>query len=143
MSNITLASSPTSRGIKMPMKRKQCQFPGCEEQFEGIGASKYCDEHRKPMYRKVLNMVKAKEKEEIPDVVQPEKSNQIIVHTHSMATNEVCVCPCGAKFDIILFPNVDVYPKFCEAHRNPYKRELLMKRLGQNSNGSEIEPSEE
>jgi hypothetical protein len=129
MSKAALASAPSSRGIKMPMKKKTCQFPGCEEHFEGIGASKYCMEHRKPMYRKVLNMVKAAEKEDIPDTVQPEKSNQIIIHSHSIATVHIATCPCGQPFELMLYPNIDIYPKFCEKHRNPYQRERLMQEL--------------
>lgn len=129
--NTTLAKSPYARGVKMPQKQKTCQFPGCEIEFMGIGASKYCEEHRKPMYRKVLNIVKDAERSKGVEIVEkPEKSNQIIVHNHSVATYSECTCPCGQVFEVTLYPSVDIYPRFCEIHRNPYQRDRLLKSLG-------------
>jgi len=132
MSKAQLAKAPYSRGVKMPTKVKTCQFPGCEVSFEGIGASKYCEEHRKSMYRKVLNIVKDVEKnKDVSTSPKPERSNQIIVHDNSIATLHTCSCPCGNEFVITLFPSVDIYPRFCEEHRNPYKRDRLLRSLGE------------
>ena len=140
MSKASLAKSPYSRGVKMPTKVKKCQFPGCEIQFEGIGASKYCEEHRKTMYRKVLNIVKDLEKNKtVSTKPKPERSNQIIIHSHSMATPHIATCPCGKDFELILYPSVDIYPRFCEDHRNPFKRDRLLTQLGE-YDSFEIDP---
>ncbi len=132
MSKTTLATSPHERGNTAPMKEKICKFPGCKEHFMGVGAAKYCDEHRKPVYRKVINMIRRDEDEyEMTEVEKGEKSNQIIKHTETIATDTTRTCPCGKEFHVKLYPNIDVYPKFCEEHRNPYRRELLLERLAE------------
>ena len=131
MSKAELAKSPSERGRKAPTSIKKCQFQGCDEKFEGIGAAKYCQEHRKPMYRKYITMHKREqENKDIREVDKPEKSNAIIHHNHTQATEEVRTCPCGKQFKVTLFPNIDVYPKFCPEHTNPYKRERLLQSLG-------------
>lgn len=116
---------------KPPMKKeKQCKFPGCENKFMGIGAAKYCEEHRKPMYRKIINMIRAKDNHrELTEIEKGEKSNQIIKHDNTISTKETRVCPCGKEFEIDIYPGIDIYPKFCEEHRNPYRREKLLDEL--------------
>lgn len=126
----TLAVTPSTRGIKMPTKIKQCLFPGCGVEFEGIGASKYCNEHRKPEYRKILNDVKSASLADIPDLDQPQLSNQIIIHSHTTATQASATCLCGEKFEVTLYPSIDIYPKYCPKHRNPFQRKLLHEKLG-------------
>ena len=125
-----LASSPHSRGHVPQKKEKVCRFPGCKEKFMGVGAAKYCEEHRKPEYRKFINMIKREQEEaEMTEVEKGEKSNQIIKHDESISTMQTRTCPCGKEFKIKLYPNIDIYPKFCEEHRNPYRREQLLQQL--------------
>jgi hypothetical protein len=130
MAKAELAKSPHARGHKMPTKDKPCQYPDCGKIFNGIGASKYCLEHRKPEYRKVLNKLRAKEKKETINPARPELSNVIITHTHIVATKDTRTCPCGKEFEITLYPGVPLYPEFCEDHRNPYRRNRLLESLG-------------
>jgi len=130
MAMVTFAQSPSKRGVKMPTTDKQCKYPDCKIIFNGIGARKYCDEHRKPEYRKVLNELRAKEKEKTLNLEMPHNSNTIIQHNYVEATKEIFTCPCGEEYEITLFPNIEIYPKYCEKHRNPYQRDLLLKQLG-------------
>jgi hypothetical protein len=120
---------------KMPKTEKTCQFPGCSEKFMGIGAAKYCEEHRKPEYRKVINEMRAKEKK--TDTNFPERSNLIIKHDNTTVVEKTLTCPCGADYIVSLYPNIDIYPKFCEKHRNPYQRDMLLKKLGLYKDGGE------
>jgi len=125
-----LASSPHARGKAPVKKQKVCKFPGCKVEYMGVGAAKYCDEHRKPEYRKFINMIKREQElKEQTEVEKGEKSNQLIQHEKTIATEDTRVCPCGKAFTIKLYPNVEVYPKFCEEHRNPYRREKLLEEL--------------
>jgi hypothetical protein len=130
MAKAQLARSPHERGRKMPTKVKKCKFPGCNVEFEGIGAAKYCEEHRKPEYRKQINEIIAEKKNKETNNDAPEKSNMIVDHDHKVATVETFTCLCGREYKVKLFPNIDIYPKFCEEHRNPYKRDMLLKDLG-------------
>jgi hypothetical protein len=144
MAKAELAKSPHERGHKMPTKDKPCQYPGCGEIFNGIGASKYCLEHRKPEYRKVLNKLRAKEKKETINPARPELSNVIITHTNIVATKEIRTCACGKDFEITLYPGVPLYPEFCEDHRNPYRRDRLLESLGIKKQGDpKAAPTEE
>lgn len=100
--------------INLPMK--PCQFPGCKGQFHGRGYSKYCDEHRKKEYRKVIDKMNRK-----PAVKY--NNNQRISHERSEITTEIFKCAlCGEEFTVKIYPNTFVYPKYCEEHRNEYRR---------------------
>jgi hypothetical protein len=118
----------------MPTSDKPCKYPDCGVIFNGIGAAKYCEEHRKPEYRKILNAIRAKEKEQESNVEKPHNSNTIIQHQYSVATKVTRTCACGDTFELTLFPTIEVYPKYCEKHRNPYQRDQLLKRLGLSEN---------
>jgi hypothetical protein len=99
-----------------PRHEKKCQYPGCNEIYVGTGIAKYCVEHRQRKYRKVINVIGKK-------LVIKENPNIIYKHTHYQATEIKFVCPlCGAEFMIKVFPNIDVYPRFCADHMNEFKR---------------------
>lgn len=128
----TLAQSPSDRGRPIPTTDKPCQYPGCGVIFNGIGAAKYCEEHRKPEFRKILNALRTEEKKKTLNLNMPNNSNMIIAHTNHVATNITRTCACGKDYMITLFPNINVYPKYCETHTNPYQRDMLLKSLGLN-----------
>ena len=45
--------------------------------------------------------------------------------------NRSVTCPtCGKDFDVLIMPNVYVYPKYCEDHRNEWKRIIYEKNTG-------------
>jgi hypothetical protein len=130
MAKAQLATSPQSRGRKMPKKEKQCQFPGCTTTFMGIGAARYCEEHKTPEARKIMNEIRAKEREQSAAKDRPNNSNKIIKHNYSVATTVTEKCICGKEYEVTLFPGVEIYPKYCEEHRNPFRRDQLLKKLG-------------
>lgn len=108
------------------MKEKRCAFPNCEELFIGTGKAKYCHEHRKRKYRKIIDKNKAKKNN-----LSLQNVNLTIKHTYSSPTTYRVKCACCDKeFDIVLYPNVYVYPKFCSEHRNEFKRNFYMKLHG-------------
>jgi len=107
---------------------KMCQFPECDEKFDGIGPAKYCAEHRKPKYRTLLNKALLEKKKEL--LVKVESSNQDIKHSYSSAVKVRMQCSldgCDNEYEITLFPRTFIYPKFCELHRNPHKRQIFTK----------------
>jgi hypothetical protein len=117
----------TFRNKNETQKEKCCQFPRCKEKFIGRGKSKYCEEHRKDKYKKELYK---QEKKKLGD-------NSYIKHD-----NEECLIiikKCGLKgcvneFDIKLIPNQYIYPKYCEEHRNKFKRDNYIKRIDDEKN---------
>lgn len=99
---------------------KKCQFPGCMDEFEAKGKTKYCREHQKQEYKKILyqrfessgigeaNML-------IDDAVEP---------------NIVRMCDvkgCDNTYEIEIIPGQQIYSKYCSEHRNRYKREYFIK----------------
>lgn len=101
-----------------PKKRteKHCQYPGCDTIFYGIMVSKFCDVHRvdgartKEYKRGNINAI-----------------NQTIEHKNFMVTNDTVKCAlegCNCKFELKIIPRTFIYPKYCEKHRNEYKRIL-------------------
>jgi len=104
------------------MKEKICKFPGCGVTFIGKGKAKYCEEHRKAKYRKELYK-------------QNDNNGDAIVridHGELYATHITKTCElegCDNTFDILLVPRVYDYPRYCEEHRNEYKRNLYIQQL--------------
>ena len=106
---------------------KICQFPGCGDEYEGIGASKYCDEHQKPEYKKILADMKLAKDQDMFDFYN--ESNIEIHHNYGKSTPTLRICPCGKQYTLVLFPGVSVYSGFCEEHRVPHRREILRAEL--------------
>jgi len=114
--------------------KKSCQFPDCEETFYSTAKGKFCDEHRKPVYRKVID----KEKNDLKRKIQTDNNpNQTIKHSFSEPKVIIQTCQlkgCNETFEILVLPRVFIYPQFCEEHRSEYKRSLFIKVKG-NKNG--------
>lgn len=103
------------------IKLKKCLYPECQNLFQGRGFSKYCDEHRQRQYRKVIDKLNKK-------VIVTENPNQTYRHENSSVTMITFTCVlCGAEFDLQIYPNIYIYPKYCEDHRNLFKRTLWLK----------------
>ena len=106
---------------KRKHKVKRCLYPECQNLFQGKGYSKYCLEHRQRQYRKVIDKINKK-------VIVTENPNQTYRHENISITVVTFVCAlCGQKFEIKVYPNIYIYPKYCEDHRNLYKRTLWLK----------------
>ena len=108
------------------LHKKHCAFSGCRELFMGTGKSKYCTEHRKRKYRKIIDANKVENKKIKQETNNP---NQTIKHEYTDNTLIEMVCAldgCHSTFKIQMLPHTFVYPKYCEAHRNEYKRQYFL-----------------
>ena len=116
----------------MKLIKKKCLYEGCKESYIGNLISKYCPEHRKQMYRKIIDKDKIREKKEIKE--SKESANQRIQHTYKSATVVKGMCQlagCSEEFDLLILPNVFIYPKFCEGHRSEFKRKRWLEQNGE------------
>jgi len=107
--------------------KKKCEYEGCNEEFKGIATGKYCPEHRKQKYRKFIDKEKIRKKKELKDATNP---NQIIKHSYKTSIIIQGKCQlegCGKDFEILVIPLTYTYPRYCEDHRNEFKRELFLK----------------
>ena len=97
---------------------KKCLYPECDQYFRGTGFSKYCDEHRKRQYRKVIDKLNKK-------IVVTENPNQYYKHELERPAIILFECIlCKEKFEVRVYPNIFIYPKYCDVHRNEFKRQL-------------------
>lgn len=118
---IKLDTKKNCRSKNQDMKLKSCQFPKCKTKFLGRGKTKYCDEHRKQKYKKILY--------QRPISNGIGEANVIIKHKCSTATKIIKECDldnCNCQYEITLIPNQIIYPKFCIEHRNKFKRDYFV-----------------
>lgn len=108
--------------------KKTCCFEGCTTEFESTTKAKYCDEHRKSKYRRIIDREKILQKKQF---IIDNNQNIIIEHdyTSPVEVRLICQC-CDEEYSIILYPNTFTYPKFCEDHRNEFKRLWYFKQIG-------------
>ena len=111
---------------KEVLKKKLCAFPGCKVEEKMTGRGKFCKEHRKKKYRKIIDadVIVSRKAEE--DALNP---NQTIVHKFTDPVKMVLTCDlggCNEEFTITIQPKTSVYPKYCKEHRNPFKREMFL-----------------
>lgn len=100
-------------------KIKLCQYPGCEREFLAHPMGKYCPIHSNPHSRK------RNKKEEHPykDVNQEVKYRGDPVDAIFTCALEGC----ENIFKVRFLHTSSVYPKYCEEHRNEYRRNLFLK----------------
>ena len=110
--------------------KKVCEFEGCGEEFQGVSnggnKGKYCLEHRKQKYRKIIDKDKIKKKKEIK---QLNNNNQIIKHSyrHPVVVKAKCQLEgCNKDFELMIIPITYTYPCYCPLHRNEYKRQRFL-----------------
>lgn len=103
---------------------RQCQFPGCTNTFVGPAQQKYCNDERCVEARKILAQRSRKPKRD--DSADNLKLVKGIFPTGTMLRIQCAACGpagrCQEKFLVVYEANRDVYPKYCEHHRNAYKR---------------------
>lgn len=103
---------------------KVCQEPGCNKQFFGHPVAKYCEKHRD-----IKNRQKTAKKEKVDSGAD----NMIINHDLKSGYEErIFNCSlygCPNSFIIRILPKQYVYPKYCEEHRNEYRRMLYIKKM--------------
>lgn len=125
-----IALEKSKKKHKEHLRPKKCYFPGCKETFYGTGKSKFCMEHRKRKYRKVIDAGKSERKKKEEELLS---FNQIIKHDYKENTLVELTCQlegCGNTFEVKLSDGIYVYPKFCSEHRNEYRRTIFLKQLG-------------
>jgi len=108
---------------RQKLREKKCQYPGCGKIFFGIHIAKYCHEHRKDQYRI--------RKRAAPEDVN--LKNQTIKHNNTEVQTVIMECGlegCEHEFELKIFPRQYVYPKYCDMHRNEFKRVLHLRRIG-------------
>ena len=113
---------------KKKLVEKVCCYPDCTVEFMGVGKAKYCEEHRKQQYRKVLDVDRVQAKR---DFIKNNNFNQTINHKNPRCEIVEIECGlegCGEKFKLMLIPNVLVYPKYCEEHRSEHKRKMFVEK---------------
>ena len=101
---------------KKRVKLKICQEPGCGKEFLGHPIAKYCELHRN-----IANRTRKIKEYEAVDL-----KNFVFKHNFTEVTDVELTCHldgCDSKYTVKIFPKQYVYPKFCETHRNDYKRE--------------------
>jgi hypothetical protein len=122
---VRLCKKNPLRSKNQELKTKQCQYPGCDNEFQGRGKAKYCEEHRKTKYKKYLYQSHAL------NVVGD--SNIYINHKNAEASKVIRSCAlkgCLEEFEITVIPNQHIYPKYCNTHRNEYKRQFFTEQQG-------------
>jgi len=121
-----LSADHNERSKNQNMKERNCQFPGCDVEFLGRGKTKYCEEHRKQKYKKVLYQ------KNVSDGIGD--SNVEIKHKNLVTTKIVKECAldgCENVYEITLIPNQYIYSNYCPEHRNSFKREMFLKKKEQ------------
>jgi len=100
---------------------KICREPGCGKQYVGHPISKYCEYHRVLGNR--TRKVQVYEKVNV--------KNFVFDHNFTEVANiqRVCDVPgCGKEYAIKVLPKQHVYPRYCEEHRNDFKRQRFVER---------------
>lgn len=98
---------------KKRIKLKICQY--CGKEFWGHPIAKYCELHRDVKQRE-----KTKKSPEPGD-----SNNRTYNHDHIEVVEESWICEldgCGKSYIVKIFPKQFVYPRFCEEHRNEFRR---------------------
>lgn len=98
---------------KKRIKLKICQY--CGKEFWGHPIAKYCELHRD-----------VKQREKTKKSPEPGDSNNK-THQHDFieVIEESWVCEldgCSKEYTVKIFPKQFVYPRFCEEHRNEFRR---------------------
>ena len=117
---ILLKYKNLNKNLNKKLKSKICQESGCGKEYLGSHISKFCDFHRDPKNRKRKRKVYG-----------PDENNRKFKHIMKDRITMIFNCSllgCKKEFKVKVFPGVYVYPKYCEEHRNEYKRILFNRR---------------
>lgn len=122
-------SESKKRKKRERLHEKRCAFVDldgkrCKTVFFGIGKAKFCKVHRQPKYRKIIDRDKilAKKKSIIENTANFTMKHK---HTQAVEINRRCDA-CNEEYTLMLYPSIYIYPKFCPAHRNEWKRKYYL-----------------
>lgn len=98
---------------KKRIKLKICQY--CGKEFWGHPIAKYCELHRDVKQRE-----KTKKSPEPGDSNNKTYQHEFIEVVEENWTCELDGCP--STYPVKIFPKQFVYPRYCEEHRNEFRR---------------------
>jgi hypothetical protein len=114
------------------MAWRECAYASCSNTFYGSQFQKYCNDSRcKEMREAAKPRVRKKDKDADNRVIP----KIVLFRAISMKKGTLWLkCQardasgkrCGKRFSVNLNARQSVYPKFCEDHRNAYKRKRYM-----------------
>lgn len=109
---------------QLNQQQRQCSFPGCTNSFIGPAQQKYCTDERCAEARRILAQKTRKPKQDTSaDNLHLVKGR---FPTGTMLRIQCAACGpsgrCQEKFMVVYEANRDIYPKYCEHHRNAYQR---------------------
>ncbi len=116
---------PLSLAIAKKKKKRKlnCKEPGCEQVFFGYPNAKYCVEHKDIKNRAVGQIPKPKIILEDEHFVFPHE-----VETPTIIEKQCFCTGCYNSYRIEIYPGQKIYPKYCEDHRNKFKRKYFLER---------------
>jgi len=112
---------------KRKVVEKVCQFPGCDKIYYGLSFSKYCEHHRQSHF--VHKLCKKRGNRWYQRVDFPDETMIIKSKTCEHRKQKCGLDGCSNTFKIYVQPSIKSYPKYCEEHRNEYKRKLFTERM--------------
>jgi len=122
---LSKCGSKESRWIK-------CTYKECNNKIFGAPNTRFCEYHKDIRNRDEIKNAK------LEDVMK------VIPDRFSSPTQIELDCElCGIPYRLILYPLQQKYPRFCEPHRNQYKRDNYRKLKGDNCGTSDEQETEE
>lgn len=113
---IQLAKAKKKKQIQL-----KCEYQDCTNGFVGYPNAKYCKDHKNPKSR-----ITTKEK------IQSEICFFEFEHNFENQTIIERSCDlkgCTVVYKLNIYPTQKIYPKFCDEHRNEFKRKYFIERL--------------
>ncbi len=105
---------------------RTCKHPGCGGKFEGSPTSLYCPEHRTRKSRAERYVPK-----EIP---KAEECNLVIDTPESKPQVQTMTCAldgCARRYTFTVYPDHNIYPRYCENHRTEHQRHHFLRMQSQ------------
>jgi len=128
MGDITFAVAAKKKNKKLICTYTDLKGNTCGKTFVGYPNSKYCKYHRNAKHREVAK------KEIILDITTFK-----FKHTYETPTEIIRHCDlegCDNEYKMTLYPEQVEYARYCEHHRNPYKRGRHLAKLEEKKNES-------
>lgn len=109
-----------SENNKYKLKLRICKEPGCGIEFLGNPIAKYCETHRD---------IKARHRRKRKHY---DDGSNVPVEMQKVAESVEIMYPCALEgcdnsFRFTILPKMKFRPKFCEEHRNTFKRDNFIR----------------
>jgi hypothetical protein len=121
-------SVPKTKRLRKHFELK-CQFPGCDKTYYGLSYSKYCEKHRgSKLYYKAREKIRVAKRRKRKEFEQQNTANVTLITKMRYTATYCCALEgCSNIITVVVNPRVSDYPKYCEEHRNEYRRILFLK----------------